>query len=394
MIRTIKNIGFIFILSSVIACGETQTTEEKTEPKVEGHTISGKISGADGQLIKLIVVENNTNKSIDSVKITNGEFSLKTKTKELREYALVLGQEMIILFLDKEDQQIEVNGSMPGLSQNYEVKGSEFSEGVNDYMLFIKQDYTKEVDLINQINVLSPDNSKDRDYLLKRIDTIFQKQRNYVIEEIMKDSTSPVSWLMLGEFFPVTGIAEFDTLDLKYFKMVSNGMRARFPNSEYPGYIDTQIESIKSQITALNSEAEAGGQAPEIVLNDRNGKPLALSSLRGKVVLIDFWASWCMPCRAENPNVVKMYDKYKDKGFTVYSVSLDNDRDAWLKAIEADNLKWPNHVSDLNGWNSAPVTAYDVQGIPATFLLDKEGNIIAKNLRGPQLEEKLKEVLK
>lgn len=383
----------ITFFTFLVSCGNSEVVEEQVEKLPEGHTISGKISGADGQFIKLIVVENNTNKNIDSVKITDGAYTLHTQTKELREYALVIGQEMIILFLDKEDNDIKVNGSMPGLSQNYEISGSALSEDVHEYMLFIKQDYAKELDIINQVNMLPPGDSKDKDYLMKRLDTIFQAQRSFAISKIEEDSSSPVSWLMLGEFFPVTGMTGFDTMDLQYFVKVSDGMRERYPESEYPGYIDTQIANIRSQLTAMNAETTTGGLAPEIVLNDRNGKPLALSSLRGKVVLIDFWASWCMPCRGENPNVVRVYDKYKDKGFTVYSVSLDENRDAWLKAIDDDNLKWPNHVSDLKGWNSAPVTAYDVTGIPATFLLDKDGNIIAKNLRGPQLEEKLKEVL-
>jgi len=119
---------------------------------------------------------------------------------------------------------------------------------------------------------------------------------------------------------------------------------------------------------------------------------LALASLRGKTVLIDFWASWCRPCRAENPNVVRVYNKYKDKGFDVFSVSLDNRKGAWEKAIQDDGLVW-NHVSDLNGWKSSVVSLYRFKGIPFTVLIDKEGKIIAKNLRGPALEQKLKEVL-
>lgn len=135
-----------------------------------------------------------------------------------------------------------------------------------------------------------------------------------------------------------------------------------------------------------------GGVAPEIALNDTTGNAVALSSLRGKYVLIDFWASWCGPCRMENPNVVRMYNKYKDKGFTIYSVSLDQNRENWVKAIRNDNLTW-THVSDLRYWQSAAAQQYGVTGIPKTFLIDKEGKIIAKDLRGPALEQKLEEVL-
>ncbi len=138
-----------------------------------------------------------------------------------------------------------------------------------------------------------------------------------------------------------------------------------------------------------------GNEAPNISLADTNGTEVPLTSLRGKYVLIDFWASWCGPCRNENPNVVRMYEKFKDKGFAIYSVSLDNPgkREAWVRAIRNDNLTW-THVSDLKGWQSQAAQQYGVSGIPATFLLDPSGKIIAKNLRGEALEAKLTEVLK
>ncbi len=135
-----------------------------------------------------------------------------------------------------------------------------------------------------------------------------------------------------------------------------------------------------------------GAPAPEISLRTPAGDTLALSSLKGKYVLIDFWASWCGPCRRENPNVVKMYEKFKGKPFEIFGVSLDKDHDSWIKAIKADNLGW-KHVSDLLFWQSSVVGDFGIQGIPQTYLLDKQGVIIAKNLRGPALEAKLDEVL-
>ena len=132
-------------------------------------------------------------------------------------------------------------------------------------------------------------------------------------------------------------------------------------------------------------------KAPDIVLVSPNGKTVKLSKLKGKMVLIDFWASWCGPCRKENPNVVRLYNQYKAKGFTVFSVSLDQDAEAWKKAIASDGLIWPNHVSDLLGWQTPLVQLYGFEGIPHTVLIDKEGKIIGTGLRGESLEQKLKE---
>lgn len=158
----------------------------------------------------------------------------------------------------------------------------------------------------------------------------------------------------------------------------------------------SQRKDEKNAVTGLN----VGNRAPELAYPNPQGKTIALSSLRGEMVLVDFWASWCPPCRRENPYVVKAYQEFKDKvfkngkGFTVYSISCDKNRDAWTNAIKADHLVWKNQVSDLKGWESQATYIYKISSIPSNVLLDGNGIIIAWNLQGDQLSTKLQSLLK
>lgn len=183
------------------------------------------------------------------------------------------------------------------------------------------------------------------------------------------------------------------------FKAASTALNTAMPESKYATEFSKLVNTLETQLLQQQQQQTAGpiqvGQpAPEISLPGPDGKIRSLSSMKGKVVLLDFWASWCRPCRMANPHVVEVYNKYKDRGFDVFSVSLDRpgQKDAWTAAIKQDGLIWDNHVSDLQFWNSAPVAVYGVNSIPRTFLIDREGKIVALNPRA-DLEQQLLKVL-
>jgi thiol-disulfide isomerase/thioredoxin len=161
-----------------------------------------------------------------------------------------------------------------------------------------------------------------------------------------------------------------------------------------------QLSETTLIASEVNTGLEIGQRAPELSFVSPDGSEISLSSLRGSMVLIDFWASWCMPCRIENPNIVRVYDEYRDKkftrgkGFTIYSISLDTDKEAWLNGIKNDNLKWDAHVSDLKGWRSEAAEIYKISAIPANFLVDADGIIVARDLRADALGETMEAYLR
>jgi thiol-disulfide isomerase/thioredoxin len=208
-------------------------------------------------------------------------------------------------------------------------------------------------------------------------------------ERMMEEEATFIKNFLSNHGKSLASLAIVEKLDkdryLDVYQKLDASLSKALPKSAYVLDYHKRVEEL--------ARFAPGTLAPDIKLNTPDGQELALSSLRGKVVLLDFWASWCGPCRRENPNVVRIYDRYKEKGFTVYSVSLDKNKGNWTEAIQKDRLTWTHHVSDLGYWNSSVVPLYKIEGIPLTFLLDKEGKIVAKGLRDKELEKKVAELL-
>ena len=197
-----------------------------------------------------------------------------------------------------------------------------------------------------------------------------------MMQQLLSDNASVLMSAFMVTYFE----SAFDQYASLY-KQVRDSLIGKYPDDVFVRQIDQK----------LRTAVVVGMEAPDIVMAGVDGKERRLSDLRGKMVLVDFWASWCRPCRLENPNVVRIYNQYHDKGFEIFSVSLDNNRDAWVNTIAADKLEWPNHMSDLRGWSNAAAKLYGVSSIPATVLVGPDGKVLARNLRGNAIEQFLKE---
>ncbi len=372
-----------------------------SDANIEGRYISGEVTGADGKDVVLTVFEGGKQINIDTATIEKGKFVLETKSKDFRLYFVVVNpadKESMPAYIlsDPSDKNITISGEYPNFSASAKFSGSTMSSDLKSYQELSEKLFPFKKEAFENLQIMAKNDSLSAIKYQSKLDSLSSITRDYAINFIENTENPAAGWLMLREFYPTNGIEYFDVDYLKYFEKVANSMAARYPKSDYPALIEQDISNVKSQIEMAKSKkalTNGAAVAPDFKLPKPDGTELTLFDLRGQVVLLDFWASWCGPCRRENPNVVANYEKFKDKGFTILSVSLDNKKDAWVNAIQADNLSWSNHVSDLKGWSSSVAALYGVTSIPASFLIDENGVIIASNLRGPALEQKLTEVL-
>lgn len=372
-----KLILVLACIATLCSCGNN----DKTSGKAAGDStfvLSGNIDGLDSGWIYLYNIQKDQ-EIPDSAKIEKGKFEFKGVAAEPQFAFLTFHesaqQKPLGVFL--EGGNIKVTAPKDSLSKG-KITGSVAQDEYQKYFAKYEVIDNKQRDLYMKYQQASMSGDVNTaEQVRKDFEALDKENKDLVTQFTKENPGSFVSAFLVAQNF----LQEPDPVQLE---SVYASFKENIKASHYGKIIKKTLDASKS--TAI------GSVAPDFTLTDVNGKPVSLASYKGKYILVDFWASWCGPCRQENPAVVKAYNTYKAKGFDILGVSLDQKKDKWEEAIKEDQLTW-THVSDLKGWQSDVASLYGVRAIPMNYLLDKEGKIIAKSLRGEDLLKKLGEIL-
>jgi len=353
-----------------------------------------------GEYIFLDELLSNQLKTVDSVLIPEqGTFTFKREVEIPSFYLLKIKDNNFLTMLLKPGEKVTLSAQYDSLDYPVSVSGSEGTELLSAYNITLR----KTINKLTGLNTIYRENIDNPGLpaVIESLDSMAQSYlteiNTYTKDYIDKNISSLVSLVALYQQVAPSVYVLNPTEDMKYFIKVDSSMFSLYPEYEPVITLHQQVKEFVAGIDGGESVQPVSGggvEAPEISLPTPQGDTVKLSSTRGSIVLLDFWAAWCAPCRQENPNLVKAYNLYSKKGFQIFQVSLDKTKEAWMKGIKDDKLdKWI-HVSDVQYWNSIVVPLYKIESIPSNLLLDKNGRVIASNLRGEQLQIKLAELFK
>jgi len=353
--------------------------------------ITGNISGVSGMTLFVEAPSDKGTIPVAEGQINDdGSFDITGNIPGLGYYFLRLSDEenrLIPITLIPGDH-LKIRTSLEDFVSKPHASGTSWSRTMNRYLSEFNQ--FQEVQAQLQLN--NENRSKEE------VSALFLQAKSnmesFSRSCMLRDPSNAYNIILSMDLLPSVSFDDWDPSNLDALRKVTEAFEEKYAGQPAAETFRNQYSQIENAYFEFASSVNGTVSAPEIALPNAAGQLMELSDLKGKVVLIDFWASWCGPCRAENPNVVKMYRKFKNKGFTVFSVSLDEEPIKWREAIAKDQLEWNTHVSDLKGWKSSVVATFGIEAIPFTVLVNQEGKIIGKNLRGEKLEEALTKLLR
>ena len=363
-------------------------------------TVSGTFENADkltavaGPISKVFLLEisfaNQQPVLLDSAKISSGRgsFTLSGKTRTQGIYELVFGNNLIDVPLVNDVAKVMVNVDLGKKDDFYDVRGSEASTQLKDLITdFGKKNFELEKCAARADSLRRSSSSDSAQQAAGTMYDLATQDLNTYLRQFINSSPNPT----VAAVALTLGSHSFSKSD---FELSLNELLKKNPDNHVIRDLKKGYDMEAAQLAQQQSQETdwVGKDAPDFSLPDAGGHSVSLSSFRGKYLLVDFWASWCGPCRAENPNVVKVHNEFKSKNFAILGVSLDKDKQPWLEAIQQDGLDW-KQISDLKYWNSKAVSTFKFEGIPFNILIDPNGKIIGSALRGKELEDKLKAVL-